>query len=42
MIVALGVVGLFGEQKELRTLSKVMLSLALVILILFGPLAFTK
>jgi hypothetical protein len=42
MIVALGVVGLSAEQKDRRTQSTVMLALALVILILLGPLAFTK
>lgn len=42
MIVALGVVGLSAEQNEHRKLSKVMLLLALVILVLLGPLALTK
>jgi hypothetical protein len=42
MMVALGVAGLRGGQKEQRALSTVMLSLALVILILLGPMAFTK
>jgi hypothetical protein len=42
LVAALGVVGLSAEQKDRRTQSKVMLALALVILILLGPLAFTK
>jgi len=42
MIVALGIFGLSAEQKERRTQSKVMLVLALVILILLGPLALTR
>jgi hypothetical protein len=42
MIVALGVFGLRAEQKEHITQSRVMLVLALVILILLGPLALTR
>lgn len=42
LIGALGVVGLSAEQNERRTQSKVMLVLALVILILIGPVALTR
>ena len=42
LIAALGVFGLGAEQKERRTQSKVMLVLALIILILLGPLALIR